>query len=458
MKHPVCLWRLVLAAPGHTVLGAGRLRAPPLPLGHGVTTEPHEARHFTEEKGGTRRASPAKAPWEVAGSGQAGRGQGAVSGLWAPRETLVTISAAASVSRLWVKVTGPPAHGQAGPRVVAPTKGSGDRDTDHSQQAATHSRSERAQEEEEAGHHLGQVAGKAAGAWRWAERRAGGREPGPGPAGGRGGAATHPVKALGLEEVAVGAVQLPPSSGPTAVDGFWGEREEGVKTAQWPRASPPHRAQRAQAPGRGARHPPHPPPRLTGSGVPVAAETATQGDRRRERPQDPPWGQLLVGARRWRPLAGCPPTLSFPPSCPALLHTGTGSGVRGAGSSWTRRGPGWLRIRRQPRRHLGSTGPVPPGAPHPANLRAEEKQNQQNPHAELQVPQSITFTAWIQSFKLCARTLLTNKAELNLQPGPLVLFFLKTSPTLLLPNPLEIRENKILRVQREALCSYKVLE
>lgn len=31
---------------------------------------------------------------------------------------------------------------------------------------------------------------------------------------------THPVKALGLEEVAVGAVQLPPSSGPTAVDGF----------------------------------------------------------------------------------------------------------------------------------------------------------------------------------------------------------------------------------------------
>lgn len=32
---------------------------------------------------------------------------------------------------------------------------------------------------------------------------------------------THPVKALGLEEVAVGAVQLPPSSGPTAVDGFW---------------------------------------------------------------------------------------------------------------------------------------------------------------------------------------------------------------------------------------------
>lgn len=29
-----------------------------------------------------------------------------------------------------------------------------------------------------------------------------------------------PVKALGLEEVAVGAVQLPPSSSPTAVDGF----------------------------------------------------------------------------------------------------------------------------------------------------------------------------------------------------------------------------------------------
>lgn len=34
---------------------------------------------------------------------------------------------------------------------------------------------------------------------------------------------THPVKALGLEEVAVGAVQLPPSSGSTAVDGFWKE-------------------------------------------------------------------------------------------------------------------------------------------------------------------------------------------------------------------------------------------
>lgn len=31
---------------------------------------------------------------------------------------------------------------------------------------------------------------------------------------------THPVKALGLEEVAVGSVQLPPSSGSTAVDGF----------------------------------------------------------------------------------------------------------------------------------------------------------------------------------------------------------------------------------------------
>lgn len=29
-----------------------------------------------------------------------------------------------------------------------------------------------------------------------------------------------PVKALGLEEVAVGSVQLPPSSGSTAVDGF----------------------------------------------------------------------------------------------------------------------------------------------------------------------------------------------------------------------------------------------
>lgn len=33
-------------------------------------------------------------------------------------------------------------------------------------------------------------------------------------------AVRSPVKALGLEEVAVGAVQLPPSSGSTAVDGF----------------------------------------------------------------------------------------------------------------------------------------------------------------------------------------------------------------------------------------------
>lgn len=44
---------------------------------------------------------------------------------------------------------------------------------------------------------------------------------------------THPVKALGLEEVAVGAVQLPPSSGSTAVDGFWREHEKSVKKWPW---------------------------------------------------------------------------------------------------------------------------------------------------------------------------------------------------------------------------------
>ena len=44
---------------------------------------------------------------------------------------------------------------------------------------------------------------------------------------------THPVKALGLEEVAVGAVQLPPSSGSTAVDGFWKEQEKSVKKWPW---------------------------------------------------------------------------------------------------------------------------------------------------------------------------------------------------------------------------------
>ena len=31
---------------------------------------------------------------------------------------------------------------------------------------------------------------------------------------------THPVKALGLEEVSVDSVELPPSSGPAAVDRF----------------------------------------------------------------------------------------------------------------------------------------------------------------------------------------------------------------------------------------------
>ena len=56
----------------------------------------------------------------------------------------------------------------------------------------------------------------------------------------RGGSA-HPVKALGLEEMAVGTVQLPPSSGATAVDGFWNRDEEAMKSQHGPRPGPTHK-------------------------------------------------------------------------------------------------------------------------------------------------------------------------------------------------------------------------
>ena len=36
---------------------------------------------------------------------------------------------------------------------------------------------------------------------------------------------SHPVKALGLEEVSVDTVELPPSSGAAAVDRLWGQRK-----------------------------------------------------------------------------------------------------------------------------------------------------------------------------------------------------------------------------------------
>lgn len=65
---------------------------------------------------------------------------------------------------------------------------------------------------------------------------------------------THPVKALGLEEVAVGAVQLPPSSGSTAVDGFWKEQEKNVK--KWPWGCEPGSTTRgAVGTGRQSRRP-----------------------------------------------------------------------------------------------------------------------------------------------------------------------------------------------------------
>lgn len=55
------------------------------------------------------------------------------------------------------------------------------------------------------------------------------------------GSSAHPVKALGLEEMAVGTVQLPPSSGATAVDGFWNRDEEAMKSQHGPRPGPTHK-------------------------------------------------------------------------------------------------------------------------------------------------------------------------------------------------------------------------